>query len=357
MSDYITEHLSLWDYLKGANKPIVLYGMGDGALKILDVCQQYGIPVAGIFASEGFVRGHSFMGYPVERLADLEARLGQMIILLAFGVDYDEMIDTIAAIAARQETYAPDLPVCGGELFTYGYYLTHREAFDEVYSRLADEKSRQVFADMLNFKISGKLPYLFGNMGNREEDFAEILSFSGGDHYVDLGAYDGDTIEEFIRHCPQYGSITAFEPDPKNFRKLTEATARLERVRLVPKGSHSGAAELCFAARGGRNSALAQEGKKLRTLPMTSVDLELAGARADYIKMDVEGAEEATLLGCRDTIAAFRPMLSVAAYHRSSDLYRLPHLIWELNPGYRLYLRRHKYIPAWEIILYAVQAM
>ena len=161
-------------------------------------------------------------------------------------------------------------------------------------------------------------------------------------------------MEEFIRHCPDYGRILAFEPDPKNFRKLKSATAGLRDLYLVPKGSSSGEAELTFAARGGRNSSLADEGKKLRTLSMTSVDRELAGRRADYIKMDVEGAEEPTLLGCRETIAAWRPMLSVAAYHRSSDLFRLPRLIRELGPEYRLYLRRHKYVPAWEILIYAV---
>ena len=77
----------LWEYLRTVQKPVVLYGMGDGALKILAVCRHYGIPVAGIFASDEFVRGHSFEGYPVESLGAIEERLGDFIILLCFGVD------------------------------------------------------------------------------------------------------------------------------------------------------------------------------------------------------------------------------------------------------------------------------
>lgn len=51
------------------------------------------------------------------------------------------------------------------------------------------------------------------------------------------------------------------------------------------------------------------------------MDALLQGNRADYIKMDVEGVERETLLGCRETIARWKPQLSVAAYHRTGDLW------------------------------------
>ena len=55
----------LWEYLAHAQKPILLYGMGNGADKILDVCHARGIEIADTFASDGFVRGHSFHGKTV----------------------------------------------------------------------------------------------------------------------------------------------------------------------------------------------------------------------------------------------------------------------------------------------------
>ena len=54
--------VDLWHYLKTADKPILMYGMGNGADKILKVCESYGIEIADFFASDGFVRGHSFHG-------------------------------------------------------------------------------------------------------------------------------------------------------------------------------------------------------------------------------------------------------------------------------------------------------
>ena len=55
----------LWERLENESRDILLYGMGNGADKILAVLSRRGIPVAGIFASDGFVRGHSFHGMPV----------------------------------------------------------------------------------------------------------------------------------------------------------------------------------------------------------------------------------------------------------------------------------------------------
>ena len=50
----------LWEYLAATEKNVVMYGMGNGADKILAVCHEKGITVKDFFASDGFVRGHSF---------------------------------------------------------------------------------------------------------------------------------------------------------------------------------------------------------------------------------------------------------------------------------------------------------
>ena len=50
----------LWSYLQKTDKKIVMYGMGNGADKILEICSRRSIEVADFFASDGFVRGHSF---------------------------------------------------------------------------------------------------------------------------------------------------------------------------------------------------------------------------------------------------------------------------------------------------------
>ena len=70
----------LWTHLTKSSKKIVLYGMGDGADKILDVCNEKGIEVCGVFASDEFVRYQSFRGFTVKKYSELKNEFSDMII-------------------------------------------------------------------------------------------------------------------------------------------------------------------------------------------------------------------------------------------------------------------------------------
>ena len=60
--DLVRETRSLWERLGESGLPIYLYGMGDGADKIRRALERYGLAPAGVFASDGFVRGHAYAG-------------------------------------------------------------------------------------------------------------------------------------------------------------------------------------------------------------------------------------------------------------------------------------------------------
>jgi hypothetical protein len=75
--------------------------------------------------------------------------------------------------------------------------------------------------------------------------------------------------------------------------------------------------------------------------------------RIDFIKMDIEGAEQLALEGSAHSIARHRPKLAICAYHEPDDLWRIPLLITRLNPDYRLYLD-HYTNHVEETVVYAV---
>ena len=62
MPDFITEKKSCWETLAETPLPIYIYGMGNGADKILAAMEKYNTTPKGVFASDEFVRGHSFHG-------------------------------------------------------------------------------------------------------------------------------------------------------------------------------------------------------------------------------------------------------------------------------------------------------
>ena len=57
--------VDIWNALQNEKRPILIYGTGNGADKIIDELNRLGIVISGIFASSGFVRSRSFRGFQV----------------------------------------------------------------------------------------------------------------------------------------------------------------------------------------------------------------------------------------------------------------------------------------------------
>ena len=76
MLSFIKEKITVWEYLKTVEKPVVLYGTGDGADKILARLAEEGVAVSGIFASDEFVRGQKFHDFVVRAFSELLALRG-----------------------------------------------------------------------------------------------------------------------------------------------------------------------------------------------------------------------------------------------------------------------------------------
>lgn len=341
----------MWQALKTARKPILLYGMGNGADKILNHLRKLGIAVAGVFASDGFVRHQNFQGYKVVSYSEAKETFGAMIVLVCFGTNRPEVIENIRKIAREQELYAPDVPVYGDGVFDREYCLRHRSELESVYNMLADDISRHTFDSVVRYKLTGKIRYLFRCQTTPEEAYNKILRLSKHESYMDLGAYNGDTVAEFLHFTGgDYDRIIAVEPDKKNFRKLTQSTRELERCECRNVAVSDSCSTGRFAMRSGRNSSVCRQGDEIM---LDSVD-NMAGGKITYIKMDVEGQERQAISGAETTIREYRPKLLISAYHRNEDLFALPLQIREICPDYSVYFRHYPYIPAWDTNFYFV---
>ena len=346
----------LWQYLASTEKTVVMYGMGNGADKILAVCEKFGIEVADFFASDGFVRGHSFHGKRVLSYTEVKEKYGaeNLIVLLSFASSLPDVLSLFDRVASECELYAPDVPVCGDTLFDLAFYREHREELSAVYSLLADEESRRIFECVLRYKLSGKISELRAVESTKDETYS-LLTAQNIRTAADLGAYNGDTVRELKNYAPELSEVWAFEPDRRSFRKLSEFANTLEAPKLYPihAAAWSENTTLSFADTGNRNAGAFALGKQIEVEAKT-LDGVLRGTCVDYIKYDVEGAEREAILGSSETIREHHPRLLVSIYHRSEDLFALPLLLHEKFPEYRLYLRRTPYVPAWDLNLICV---
>ena len=346
----------IWHYLASVSKPIVMYGMGNGADKILNVFDRYGITVSDFFASDGFVRGQVFHGKTVLSFSAIREKYKDFIVIISFGSSLPDVLQNMYAIADEYETYAPDVPVSGNTLFTLAFYTEHFPKFKRAFSLLSDTLSQEFFINIIQYKITGNISFL-RKAALPSECERDILDFDRDTTFIDAGAYNGDTARKFIRDCKNAKTVHAIEPDRKNFKKLTLYAQAETSASVIPYnfGVWCEKASAEFSVGGNRNSALGtQNFKKTETIELNSID-SLDIMNADYIKYDVEGAEKEALCGSVSTIRSAFPDLLVSLYHRSEDLFALPLLVHELFPEYSLYLRRFQYVPAWDINLYAIK--
>ncbi len=340
---------SYLDILSATDEPIFVYGMGDGCLKLLKIFDEYKIPCAGIFASDEFVRDKTFEGHKIRRLSEIESQVERFTVVLAFGAGYQELRDKIDDIEKNHRLFVPDMPVIGDGLFTKEYLLKNADKLSEVYELLADEQSKLCFKKLIEYKITGLPEPLRACESSPHEN---ILNLSNDEIYVDLGAYTGDTVADFLKATGgKYRKIYAVEPNGRNFRKLSENIASLPDITLINAaiGSEDGFTHLLKG--GGRMIRRSETGIEI---PVRSVDSILANSCCSYIKMDIEGEERAALLGAIKTIDRCAPKLNIAIYHRVGDLFELPLLVHEMNPDYKLYIRHYPYYPAWDTNLYAL---
>ena len=341
----------MWNYLKNAEKPVAIYGMGNGAEKIIDTLNDYGVSPVGVFASDDFVRGQTFRGFTVKKYSELLQEYPDMKVLVAFGTYRDEVIENIKKIAKTSEVLAPDVAVYGGGLFTKDYYKKHKYKLEKVYNLLADEQSKKVFENCIKFRISGKIDYLFDCETDAIEANKNILKLKEDEIYCDIGAYNGDTIDEFLKFSGGFKKIFALEPDKKNFKKLSKKYGEKENVFLFNCAANDFSGEIGFNTNGGRHSVASDKGDRINAKKLDDI---LNGEKATYIKYDVEGMEEQAILGAKKTIQNFKPKMLVSAYHRTEDYFKLPLLVSEIRDDYKIYMRHYKYIPAWDTQFYFV---
>lgn len=348
MLDFKIDNKSSWEKIKESGKPVVIYGMGNGADKVIDEFNRLGVPIMGVTASDDFVRGQIFRGYKVKRLSEFD---GDFIVALGFATCIPEVMDRIYSLCAKYKMIVPCVPVFGNEIFNREFIEKNADKINDAY-RLFEDDSKRIFAGCVNFMFGGELETLKEITTEKEEVFLNVLKLNSNESYLDLGAYRGDTVEEFLHYCGgEYESITALEPDRRTFKKLCDYLENVPESTAVQKAIFSECKTLFFSSKAGRQSTLSQKGEKIET---TTVDELCKDKKVTYIKMDVEGAETEALEGAKTTLKEQKPKLNIALYHRSSDIFELPLKIAELNPEYKFYLHRHPYIPCWDMNLYCI---
>ena len=344
----------MWDELSHETRPIVVYGMGNGADKLISRFEKYNIKIADFFASDGFVRGHVFHGYRVKSFSEIKDTYSDFVIVLSFASNREEVLAMLSEIDESYDMYVPDMPVAGeDEYFDREFYNEHYDDIKNALEKLCDDDSKNAFCNVIWYKLSGRMKYLMSSWSTVDEMYS-VLPCEKIRCAIDAGAYNGDTAREMKRYFPNLEKIVALEPDAKTFKRLLKYCDGENEISVEPINAAAWCenSEGNFSSSGNRNSSVNStssfEHKEI-TVPLVRID-SLCDS-VDYIKYDVEGAEAEALIGSERLFGKCKPSALVSLYHRSRDVFAIVNSMWEKYPDYNFYLRRLKCVPAWELNL------
>jgi len=218
---------------------------------------------------------------------------------------------------------------------------------------LEDEESVNVFTNIFCNKIYGSLNSFDYENFIIDGDYFEtgLFSLTKKEILIDAGAYDGDTIDYFIRITNGiFDKIYSYELNIENYNQLNKNILKYEqkvqnKIATINAGIWNKNEKLKCTAYGDLDgyqiiSELNNDcGDICQLLSLDEAIPE--DEKVTIIKMDIEGAEYNALLGAKRIIKKYTPKLAICVYHKPEDLWQIPILIKELNSNYKIFIRHH----------------
>lgn len=191
----------------------------------------------------------------------------------------------------------------------------------------------------------------------------KIIEVQKEDVVIDAGGGWGDSTLYFASKIGNLGRVFSFEFLERNlkiFKKNLNLNPNLKDIIEINNNPiwkesnkelnyyEDGVSGVVFF-----NNSNKKSSQKLITISIDDFVKFKNLTNIDFIKMDIEGAEIAALLGARETLIKYKPKLAISIYHDVEHYYKIPNYINSLNLNYKFYLD-HFSINRAETILFGV---
>lgn len=229
------------------------------------------------------------------------------------------------------------------------------EEYKWLYEHLADYRSKYILNGIIKYWFTFDIAHMHRFVEHMYPDYydLDILSCNEEDVMVDLGAYIGDSVMDYVNTFGVYKKIYAYEITPDTFHILQSNVGGLRDIELRKKGVSARSGVMYMKGNGGEGNQIADSGDV--EVEVVSLDEDITEP-VSVIKMDIEGAEKDALLGAARHIKEERPSLLISAYHLPGDIFDIPVLINKIREDYKFYLRFNGKDCLWpcDYVLYAV---
>lgn len=220
----------------------------------------------------------------------------------------------------------------------------------DVFESINSARSKEIYVEVLAQRLAPQFSTkYFDELCSPATYFDHsCYEITDNETFVDCGAYNGDTVRDFLSVVKDFDGIYSFEMEGSNFRQLTAYVHSLEESkRNKIYCYHAGVWDDKITLKYGNEETAPKEGFSLLKdengveVQAVKLDDKLSGKRVTWIKMDVEGAELKALKGAEQIIKSQRPKLAICIYHKIEDLWTIPTYLKSLVPDYKFEIRHH----------------
>lgn len=344
-----------YEALRHSEYPVWIWGAGSMSVEVEKRLGEQGIHPAGRFIdmqpSQSHIISNAERVFSLDELKALYPRIN-----VVMGHGHYEKASAMRAHSFVKEVYIIANPYTQYKGPSLQYVYENAEKVDYIKKLLVDGCSRYVLEKYLAVSMTNDIRHLLESGLCVENVFGlEELKISETETYVDIGAWEGDTIDLFLNktknHC---GHIYGVEPDPHSFTWLKNKFTGRPDISLFQCGLGLQEGELYLSAVGSQSAYLSQvlvNGNP--KVSVTTMDHLLLDKSVSLVKIFVPFMFLDILKGGRNTIKQSRPRLII--YVACGDqflLYDAVQWIANLDMNYRLALRFDFPMPT-RLILYA----
>jgi len=229
---------------------------------------------------------------------------------------------------------------------------------ESVYNKLGDDFSKETYKKIFLY-LAGNESVIIPSLPYSQQYFAyDVYRKDDKETFIDCGAFKGDILKYFIENNQnRFCRYIAIEPDCDNVKAILDE--RLEkdiRIVLLSNALSNKREKLYIRNYMGANSVIINDNTRDSDKRIAADTLDniivTQNLSPTFIKIDTEGYEEKILAGGDASLKLFNPVVSIAVYHKVSDLWQIPLYFIKTFPSNKFYLR--SYMNVNETVFYSV---
>lgn len=301
------------EWLINKDRKLYIWGVGSVANGVINELEKRNIKIDGCFVNVPDYNLDARVAAKNIPIFQLENLLSENIAFsVIVGHSHYELIDMLKKYDKIEHIWCLNSAARSDIEITKEFVRENISSFEKAYARLEDELSKRNMVAYLNAKMTKDDACIFSVFTQNSTYFDnDIIKFGKEEVYLDLGAYDGESIRKFMEKCSDFKQILAIEVMAEAYKKLLQKYGEDPKIKIYNTGvsDHVGEERFHFDD---QSTCIAQ-GEEGMIMPVTTLDALCADIDVSVIKICIGNTIVPLLAGAKEILSKYTPKLILTA--------------------------------------------